>query len=207
MFFAERRYPKFKPPIQLIRLLIPILILAVISAGVVLVSPMTGPNSSQSPFLVPAMPGVSITSLLTVGYSVNKKPDGTPYWLVGIPDGLGAFDYGDGPFTMNHNGEIFIQEDPGNQDYVARLWRYTIATDKISPVAQHDPDRFGPGAAHFLTCDEESSGIISVSDNLGEGWYLLDVQAHFNTGDAELVQGGQLLPMYVAPKGKSSIAR
>jgi hypothetical protein len=37
--------------------------------------------------------------------------------------------------------------------------------------------------------DEESSGIIAVDDILGEGWYLLDVQAHYNPGDAELVEG------------------
>ena len=36
---------------------------------------------------------------MTVGDSVNAKPDGTPYRMVGIPDGLGAFDNGDGTFT------------------------------------------------------------------------------------------------------------
>jgi hypothetical protein len=102
--------------------------------------------------------------------------------------------------TINRNGEIFIQEDPGGQDHLAMIWRYTIATDKIAPIAIHDSNRFAPGASNFLTRDEESSGIIDVSDILGEGMYLLDVQAHYNLEDPELVQGGQLLAMYVRPK-------
>ena len=66
-------------------------------------------------------------------------------------------------------------------------------------IAQHDPDRFLPGAPNFLTIDEESSGIIPMDDILGTGWYLLDVQAHYNPGDAELVEGGQLLAIHMPP--------
>src|SRR6266568_3084396 len=77
----------------------------------------TGPSSSQSPYLLPAASGVVTRSILTVGDSVNTKPDGiTPYRMVGIPDGLGAFANGDGTFTvlMNHElgssqGEVLIR--------------------------------------------------------------------------------------------------
>jgi len=66
-----------------------------------------GPSSSQAPYLVPTMPGVVAKSILTVGDSVNTKPDGvTPYRMVGIPDGLGAFDNGDGTFTVLMNHEL-----------------------------------------------------------------------------------------------------
>jgi hypothetical protein len=59
----------------------------------VLANDITGPSSSQSPYLLRAQPGVVTVSLLTVGDSVNLKPDGmTPYRMVGIPDGLGAYD-------------------------------------------------------------------------------------------------------------------
>jgi hypothetical protein len=34
---------------------------------------------SASPYLVPVAPSVEITPLITVGESVNNKPDGTPY--------------------------------------------------------------------------------------------------------------------------------
>jgi hypothetical protein len=67
----------------------------------------SGPSSSASPYLVRSQPGVVLKSILTVGDSVNAKPDGvTPYRMVGIPDGLGAFDNGDGTFTVLMNHEL-----------------------------------------------------------------------------------------------------
>src|SRR5258705_3632683 len=66
-----------------------------------------GPSSSQPPYVLRSVPGVVTKSILTVGDSVNLKPDGvTPYRMVGIPDGLGAFDNGDGTFTVLMNHEI-----------------------------------------------------------------------------------------------------
>ncbi|PTQ53094.1 MAG: Glycerophosphoryl diester phosphodiesterase [Brockia lithotrophica] len=101
--------------------------------------------------------------------------------------------------TVTRRGEILIQEDPGKNDHIAKIWRYTLADGKLEEVAKHDPRRFAPGGEKFLTFDEESSGIIDVSDILGEGWYLFDVQAHFTHTDPELVEGGQLLAMFVPP--------
>jgi hypothetical protein len=100
--------------------------------------------------------------------------------------------------TVNDRGQVLMQEDPGNQPHVAKLWRYTPATDRLSEIAHHDPARFAPGGSAFLTQDEESSGIVDVSDILGEGWYLADVQAHYPLG-GELVEGGQLLALHVPP--------
>src|SRR5919106_701788 len=68
---------------------------------------ISGPSSSATPYIVRSQPGVVTKSILTVGDSVNLKPDGvTPYRMVGIPDGLGAFDNGDGTFTLLMNHEI-----------------------------------------------------------------------------------------------------
>src|SRR5262245_41983500 len=70
---------------------------------------ITGPSSSESPYLVRTQPGVVTKSILTVGDAVNFKSDGvTPYRMVGIPDGLGAFDNGDGKFTLLANHEISV---------------------------------------------------------------------------------------------------
>jgi hypothetical protein len=66
----------------------------------------TGPSSSQSPYVLRAEPGLVTKSILTVGDSVNLKPDGTPYRMAGVPDGLGAFDNGDGTFTLLMNHEL-----------------------------------------------------------------------------------------------------
>jgi secreted PhoX family phosphatase len=104
--------------------------------------------------------------------------------------------------AINGRGHVVIQEDPGNQDHIAKIWQYDVATDTLTEVAHHDENRFAPGAPDFLTRDEESSGVIDVSSILGEGWYLLDVQAHYNIGDPELVQDGQLLAMHIPPGKK-----
>ncbi len=94
--------------------------------------------------------------------------------------------------TVAENGDALLQEDPGNQSHLARIWRYVAATDTLVEVARHDVNRFLSGAPGFLTQDEESSGIVPVPF-LGEETYLLDVQAHVAVGGGELVQGGQLL--------------
>ena len=106
--------------------------------------------------------------------------------------------------TINNRSQIVIQEDTGNQSYVAKIWLYDITADQLTEVAHHDQDRFAPGAPNFLTQDEESSGVIDASAILGEGWYLLDQQAHYAT-DAELVEGGQLLALHIPPGKKLQV--
>ena len=96
--------------------------------------------------------------------------------------------------TVDTRGQVYMQEDPGNQSYIARIWRYSISTDTLTLVGFHDFNRFTPGAPNFVTQDEESSGIIDVSDILGDGWMLLNVQAHKDIG-GELVEDGQMLAM------------
>lgn len=97
--------------------------------------------------------------------------------------------------VVDARGHVLLQEDPGGQNYLARIWQYDIASDTLLEVARHDPARFtGPGR---LTNDEESSGIVDAEKILGKGWYLLDVQAHYPHPDPELVEGGQLLALYV----------
>jgi hypothetical protein len=66
----------------------------------------SGPSSSESPYVLRSEPGVVTRSILTVGDSVNLKPDGTPYRMVGLPDGLGAYDDGNGTFTLLVNHEV-----------------------------------------------------------------------------------------------------
>jgi hypothetical protein len=104
-------------------------------------STSSGPSSSQSPYLVPLAEGVAIRSLLTVGDAVDG------YRLVGLPDGMGLLgDEGDaaarlfvnhevrpdlldgteGPqmmdnITVDSQGNVLIQEDPGGQAYLARV--------------------------------------------------------------------------------------
>ncbi|HND56036.1 MAG TPA: Ig-like domain-containing protein, partial [Pirellulaceae bacterium] len=54
-------------------------------------------------YLMPLNQGVGITPLLSVGDSAAQTPQ---YRMVGIPDGLGAYDNGNGTFTVLMNQEL-----------------------------------------------------------------------------------------------------
>ncbi|MBK7875526.1 MAG: hypothetical protein IPJ77_07210 [Planctomycetes bacterium] len=97
--------------------------------------------------------------------------------------------------TIDRNGNLLIQEDPGNQDHLARIWQYTPSSDALKLIAEHSAVYFGAGSPSLLTRDEESSGIIDASSILGRGWFLLDSEAHYPNG-TELVEGGQLLALF-----------
>jgi hypothetical protein len=104
--------------------------------------------------------------------------------------------------TIDRWGRILMDEDPGNRARVSKIWLYQIGTGELMQVAAHNPKFFDPTIPNnptFITQDEESSGIIDASHVLGRGWFLLDVQAHKVSSDPELVEGGQLLAMFVDP--------
>lgn len=98
---------------------------------------------------------------------------------------------------MDKHGRIILQEDPGNQPHVAKIWLYDTTSKEFVAVMAHDSTRFVTGQPNFQTQDEESSGVVDASAILGEGWFLLDVQSHAANADAELVQNGQLLAVYL----------
>ncbi|MBU1690496.1 MAG: DUF839 domain-containing protein [Gammaproteobacteria bacterium] len=60
-----------------------------------------GPSSSLTPYVNAIAPGVKFTSILTAGDIA-----GNGYRMSGIPDGLGAYDNGDGTITVLMNHEI-----------------------------------------------------------------------------------------------------
>ena len=104
--------------------------------------------------------------------------------------------------TIDRRGRILMDEDPGNSDRVSKIWLYQIGTGEFMQIAAHNPKFFDPKIPNnpaFITQDEESSGIIDAGHLLGPGWFLLDVQAHKVSTDPELVEGGQLLAMFVDP--------
>jgi hypothetical protein len=89
------------------------------AGGAVLSAQFQGPTSSHTPYVLPSAPGVKTASLLTTGDSVGG------YRMAGIPDGLGAFDNGDGTFTllMNHelgNGSGTIRAHGSKGAFVSR---------------------------------------------------------------------------------------
>jgi 3-phytase/alkaline phosphatase D len=71
---------------------------------------------AAGPYLVPVNAAVTTQSLITVGDSVGG------YRMVGIPDGIGAFDNGDGTFTVLMNHELT------NTDGVARAHNASLGS-------------------------------------------------------------------------------
>ena len=68
--------------------------------ALILMAALTGPSSSQSPYVLPLGPYLVTTSILTTGDEVGG------YRLAAIPDGLGAYDNGNGTFTLLVDHEI-----------------------------------------------------------------------------------------------------
>lgn len=101
--------------------------------------------------------------------------------------------------TITADGKIYLQEDPGKENYLASIWEFDPSTKKATKVFVSDAARFTAGQPGFLTIDEENSGIVDITALVKDAsWfdankkYLLGTtQAHYKM-DGELVQGGQL---------------
>jgi len=96
-------------------------------------------------------------------------------------------------------GQVLIQEDVGNNARLGRLWLYDGNEDSMTEIGVSDATRFISGVPGFLTADEETSGIIDAWDTIGPGWWLLNMQAHYNIGAGinSNVQGGQLMAVFI----------
>jgi hypothetical protein len=108
--------------------------------------------------------------------------------------------------TVDGEGNVYIQEDVGNDAHLGQVWKFNPRSGALTCLARHDPEFFSKGAAAFLTQNEESSGIIEVTallkgtdgyDTTRNRFFLLDVQAHYPV-EGDIVEGGQLLLMKVA---------
>lgn len=108
--------------------------------------------------------------------------------------------------TVDRDGNIYIQEDVGNNPHLGQMWMFNPKTGALNNLARHDPEVFLKGAPDFLSQDEESSGIIEISDlfkgvegydTVHNRYFLLSVQTHHRLDD-EVIEGGQLLLMKVA---------
>ena len=116
-------------------------------------------------------------------------------------------------------GNILIQEDPGNNDLLARIVSYRISDGKVGNVAKFSDKYFKVGATQFITRDEESSGIVDVTSMLRKGasdknsYYIFDAQVHATPAGSRIdlasnptavaalataVEGGQLYLMTIS---------
>ncbi len=173
-----------------------------------------------------ASPQVARSRLHRLTFDDIRKPElGGSYEM--LLDGTGPQQMLDN-MTVDGDGDLILQEDPGNQALLARIWKFYPRSGEQIEIAKHDPKRFGDrnGATTFpptapFSSDEESSGVIEITSLLGKNlqgskldgfdsrddgeiderlkwvkrgyrYYLAVTQAHYATGDPELVEGGQL---------------
>ena len=139
-------------------------ILVFVTVGTALANAITGPSSSQSPYIVRSQPGVVTKAIFTVGDSANFKPDGvTPYRMVGIPDGLGAFDNGDGTFTllMNHELGNTIGTPRAHGNIGAFVSEWIINKSDLSVVSVND--FIGDNTSIYLSNNNPATGTLHTS--------------------------------------------
>ena len=177
----------------------------------IIASEVKGPSSSQSPYLLSSNSHVYTESLLTTGDSVGG------YKMAGIPDGLGAFDNGDGTFTVLMNHEIsanlgvarahggtgaFVSEwvfDKttlqvlSGKDLMHDVWLYDTATHTyVDHNAGNSPVSF----SRFCSADlADQSAFYNASTGLGfnDGRLFLDGEESGVEGKAiaHIVGGAQ----------------
>jgi secreted PhoX family phosphatase len=108
--------------------------------------------------------------------------------------------------TVDGDGNVIVQEDPGNNPYIAKVWKVDPRTRTAAQIFESDRARFSFDAPNGLTDDEENSGVIEVTDivksakwyEAGRRYYLGDMQAHYAI-PGELVEGGQVYLMASPP--------
>ena len=104
--------------------------------------------------------------------------------------------------TVDGDGNVIVQEDPGNSPYIAKVWKVDPRTRTAVQIFESDRARFSFDAPNGLTDDEENSGVIEVTDivksakwyEAGRRYYLGNMQAHYGI-PGELVEGGQVYLM------------
>jgi hypothetical protein len=128
--------------------------------------------------------------------AANPALGGTIKLLLNGSEGQQMFDN----ITVDGSGKVTLCEDVGNNAHLGKVWQYDPAADSLTQLAVHDSSRFLAGGANFVTQDEEASGVIDISNilgNAGEHVFLIDTQAHTTQGiPPDQVEGGQLMVMH-----------
>ncbi len=96
---------------------------------------LIGPSTTVAPHVLPSLGGVQTKSILTVGDNVGG------YRMVGIPDGMGALDQGDGSFNLYVNHELGptsgVARAHGATGAFVSRWNVDAATLGVNTGADH----------------------------------------------------------------------
>jgi 2',3'-cyclic-nucleotide 2'-phosphodiesterase (5'-nucleotidase family) len=104
--------------------------------------------------------------------------------------------------TVADDGSILLQEDPGANVRLAKIWRYNPASDSLVELAQHNPAQFSGSSAsnpNFITNDEESSGIVEISS------YLSDISGYDTSKYSYFLIADQIHKAVASPSSQVEI--
>ncbi|MBU6327343.1 MAG: hypothetical protein KGQ89_06935 [Verrucomicrobia bacterium] len=130
-----------------------------------------GPSTGSTPYLLPTLPGYQTTSVLTVD-NTGANPDdlvpkvgGGTYGMNGIPDGLGAFDNGDGTFTLLMNHELgntvgIIRAHGAKGSYVSK---WVINKNTLAVVNGEDLIKQAYGWNNALQASDTAPGTFAFN--------------------------------------------
>ncbi|MEO8319858.1 MAG: hypothetical protein ABI561_16200 [Bradyrhizobium sp.] len=155
----------------------------------IIANQVKGPSSSQTPYLLSSDSHVYTESLLTAGDSVNG------YKMVGIPDGLGAFDNGDGTFTVLMNQELSanlgIARAHGGTGAFVSEWVFDKTTLQVlsGKDLMHDVWLYDPTTQSYV---DHNAGNSPVSFNRFCSADLADQSAFYNASTGLGFNGGRL---------------
>lgn len=120
------------------------------------------------------------------GATIEMLLNGTEPIYLNKPDNL----------SVDENGYILLQEDPGNNEHVSRLVAYRISDGKTAVLAKFDDQYFTKAGSKFITIDEETSGSINVNKFLkasgdSKSHFFFNAQVHTKLSVArpELIAG------------------
>jgi hypothetical protein len=161
----------------------------------------TGPSTTQTPYILPSLPNVRFSSILSAGDTVAGAP--TPF--VGVPDGIGVFDNGDGTATVVLNHELAatagaVRAHGSTGSFVDRL---VINTSTLQVVSEKD-------AASSMFLDPDGDGVwtpgTSALERLCSG-DLAAVSAFFQNGvgtqDRIYLTGEETSPPFTPDNGRA----
>lgn len=102
--------------------------------------------------------------------------------------------------VVDSGGKVLIQEDPGKDARLAAIWQFDPVRNVAHKIAQSNSSFFLAGGTHFMTEDDEHSGIIEVTHLLKiaswfdakKRYFLGTTQSHLKHDNAALVEHGQL---------------
>jgi hypothetical protein len=153
-----------------------------------------GPSTGSTPYLLPTLPGYQTTSVLTVD-NTGLNPDdlvpkvgGGNYGMNGIPDGLGAFDNGDGTFTLLMNHELgntvgVVRAHGAKGSYVSK---WVINKNNLAVVNGEDLIKQAYGWNNTLQASNTAPGTFAFSRFCSAD--LPQVSAYYNAATGKGTQ-------------------